>query len=75
MKFYNIVLGMFLVLTLTACSSPQEDAAEAQAEYTEEKTATLKEYKECAKESGGDEVKMKQCDALLKAIQAVEGGN
>lgn len=74
MKFYNIVLGVFLLLILSACSSPQEDAAEAQAEYTEEKTATLKEYKECVKESGGDETKMKQCEALLKAVQAVEGG-
>ena len=63
-----------LFLVLAACSSPQEKAAEAEAEYTEEKTKTLKEYKECAKEAEGDESKLKSCDALLKAVEAVEGG-
>ena len=59
---------------LAACTSPQEKAAEAEAEYTEEKTKTLKEYKECAKDAEGDEQKLKSCDALLKAVEAVEGG-
>ena len=44
-----------------------------QAEYTEEKTKTLQEYKECAKDAEGDEQKLKSCEALLKAVEAVEG--
>lgn len=59
---------------LAACSSPKEKAAEAQAEYTEEKTKTLQEYKECAKDAEGDEKKLAACDGLLKAVEAVEGG-
>ncbi len=57
---------------LAACgSTPEERADEAQAEYTQEKTRTLKEYKECVDEAGSDEADLKACEALLKAIEAV----
>ena len=60
-------------LMAAGCSSTQDKANKAQAEYTEEKTKTLQEYKKCIKNAKGDEVKLQQCDALLKAIEAVEG--
>ena len=63
-----------MVLNLTGCTSAAEKKDEAAAEYTEEKTETLKEYKECAKNSEGDAKKLAQCEALLKAVGAVEGG-
>lgn len=74
MKINFILLGTFLILYLVACTSAQEMKDEAEAEYTEEKTETLKEYKACVKESEGAEAKMAQCEALLKAVGAVEGG-
>jgi len=46
---------------------------EAEAEHLDEKTDILKDYKECVKNSEGADDKMKQCDALLKAVKAVEG--
>jgi len=74
MKIRVILINAFILLSLVACSSPADNAANAQAEYTEEKTETLKQYKNCVNESGGDETKMAQCEALLKAVQAVESG-
>ncbi len=74
MKFYSVLFGTFMIFNLAGCTSAQEMKDEAQAEYTEEKTQTLKEYKECVKASEGDSKKMAQCDALLKAVGAMEGG-
>ncbi len=74
MKFYFVLFGTFMVFNLTGCTSAQEMKDEAQAEYTEEKTETLKEYKECVNDSEGVAAKMAQCEALLKAVGAVEGG-
>ena len=73
----NVVLLTIIAIAafnLTGCTSAEELKDEAQAEYTEEKTQTLKDYKECVKNSEGVEAKMAQCEALLKAIGAVEGG-
>ncbi len=64
-----------MILSLTGCTSSQEMKDETQTEYTEEKTETLQEYKECVKDSEGITEKMAQCEALLKAVQAVEGGS
>lgn len=74
MKTHIILFGILMVLSLAACTSAKDKEAKANAEYTEEKTETLIEYKECVKNSGGDETKMKQCDAILKAVEALEGG-
>jgi len=72
-----IRVGIFIFLSsilLIACTSPQDRAAEANAQYTEEKTKTLKEYKSCIEDAGDDEKDLKACEALLKAVEAVEGG-
>jgi 5-bromo-4-chloroindolyl phosphate hydrolysis protein len=75
MKYSVLLLSLFMLLTISACAkrSPEAQKQEAEAEYMNEKTDTLKEYKECVKNSNGADDKMKQCDALLKAVQAVEG--
>ena len=74
MKICYVFFSTFLVLNLAGCTSAAEKKDEAAAEYTEEKTETLKEYKNCIKDSKGDEKKLAQCEALLKAVGAVEGG-
>lgn len=73
MKFNVTLLSAFFAFTLIACTTPENKKHEAEADYLEEKTDTLKDYKECIKTSEGSEEKMKQCDALLKAVKAVEG--
>ncbi len=81
MKFHTALFGPIMILNLTGCTSAKEMKDEAEAEhskaqagYTEEKTATLREYKECVNKSEGVPAKMAQCEALLKAVGAVEGG-
>jgi len=74
MKFYTVLFGSIMILNLTGCTSAQEKKDEAQAGFTEEKTETLKEYKECINDSEGAAEKMAQCEALLKAVSALEGG-
>lgn len=73
MKFNLTLLSACFAFTLIACSTPENKKHEAEADYLDEKTDTLKEYKECVNTSGGAEDKMKQCEALLKAVEAVEG--
>ena len=61
------------VLALAAgCTSPEERAAEAEAEIKEARLNTLAEYKDCVRESDGDSAKLRTCDALLKAIEALK---
>ena len=73
MKNYIALLSISLTLGLAACTTPENMKHEAEAEYLDEKTDTLKDYKECVKNSQGADENMKQCDALLKAVKAVEG--
>jgi hypothetical protein len=68
------VLVVFACAGLAGCSSAEKKAAKADAAYTEEKTKTLQEYKECIKDADDDEKELAACEQLLKAVQAVEGG-
>ena len=63
------ILVVSAISLLVACgSSPEQKKANAEAEYTKEKTKTLKQYKECLSKAKGDEQKMDTCERLLKAI-------
>ncbi len=73
MKFITFLLSLYLTIGLSGCTSPENKMHEAEADYLEEKTDTLKDYKECVSNSAGAEDKMAQCEALLKAVKAVEG--
>ena len=69
------ILIVAAVTLLAACgATPEQRKAHAEAEYAQEKTKTLQEYKECVKKAKGDEKKLNSCEALLKAVDAVEGG-
>ena len=67
-------------LVLSGCgSSPAEKQMEAQAKKIEaeaelivEQRKTYKEYKSCVKDSGGDEAKLRACDALLKLVDKAQ---
>ena len=73
MKTHIILFTTIVALNLAACSSPEKKNMDAQTQFIEEKTQTLQEYKECVKNAGAVEEKLVQCEALLKAIGALEG--
>lgn len=76
MHAHKPILIAAAVTLLTACgTTPEERRDHAEAEYAQEKTKTMQEYKECVKKAKGDEKKLNSCEALLKALDASEGGN
>ena len=75
MKINIIVLAAFIVFNSAACTSAKERKDEAQADYTEEKTKTLQDYKKCVADASDDASMLAKCDALLKAVSAMEGGD
>jgi PBP1b-binding outer membrane lipoprotein LpoB len=60
-----------MALLIAGCASPKEQKDEAEAEFIEQKTATIEEYKDCIKEAGTDEPKLNACESLLKAVQGL----
>jgi glutaredoxin 2 len=73
MKAHLVLLTTIAALNLAACASAEDKKDEAQAAYTEEKTETVQQYKECVKDADGVAEKIAQCEPLLKAIGAMEG--
>ncbi|MBD1391052.1 hypothetical protein IC617_16615 [Neiella sp. HB171785] len=70
MKLKLLMMMAFAAL-MAGCSSSQDQMNEANAEFTEEKTKTLQEYKECV-DDADDEYELKKCEALLNAVKALE---
>jgi hypothetical protein len=70
------VLGGFMALALVACgTSPAGKQMEAQAaknqaeaELTAEKQMTYEEYKECVRDSDGDEEELRACESMLRLL-------
>ncbi len=67
--------AVVLVLLVAGCSSAEKRKHQAEAEYAKEKTKTLQEYKACVKKAKGDEKKLQNCEALLKALEASQRGS
>jgi major membrane immunogen (membrane-anchored lipoprotein) len=62
-----VVIGA--ISLLVACgSSPQQKKDIADARLTEEKTKTIKEYKDCIQRAKQDTAKLDACERLLKAV-------
>jgi thymidine phosphorylase len=70
MQITKLLLAIAGTLLLAACRSatPQEQLVRAQAEYTEEQTKTMQQYKKCISEAGGDQARLDTCERILKAI-------
>lgn len=67
------VISACAVLAVAAgCSSPEERAALAEAQIKEERLNMVAEYKDCVRESDGDSGKLRTCDALLRAVEALK---
>ena len=64
---------------LTACSTPQERAADAQAgaseaqqKVAEERLKLVDKYQTCVKQAGADQQKAAACESYLKAADALK---
>ena len=75
----RLIVTVGLLGLLTACSSPQDDAAEAQKsafeaqeEVAKQRLELIEEYQACIDDSGNDTEKMNACESYLKAAEALK---
>jgi len=57
---------------LVGCQSGAERAAEADADFKEERLSILQKYQECVGQAKQDEQKLKNCEHYLKAIDSMK---
>lgn len=68
MSTFKAIMVVGTISLLVACgSSPQQKKDLAEARLTDEKTKTMKEYKDCIKKAKEDTQKLDACERLLKA--------
>ena len=79
MNFVKPAVIAFLIALLTACSTPQERAADAQAgaynaqeDVAKRRIQLVDQYQSCIKDAAGDQQKAASCDSLLKAAEALK---
>jgi uncharacterized lipoprotein len=65
--FKSIIVVSTIALLVACGSSPQQKKDIADARLTEEKTKTMKEYKDCVKRAKENTAKLDACERLLKA--------
>jgi len=65
----KLILLVCTAALLAACgTSPTQRKEKAEAQYYEEKTRTMQEYKDCVDKAGEDQQKLDACERLLKAV-------
>ena len=64
---------------LSACSTPQEDAAkaqkrsfEAQEEVARQRLELVEKYQVCVEDAAGNSLKVEACESYLKAVEALK---
>ena len=57
---------------LAGCQSGAERAAEADADFKEERLNILQNYQKCVEQAKGDEKMLKSCEHYLKAIDSMK---
>ena len=57
---------------LTGCTTGAERAAEADADFKEERLKILRKYQECVDQHKGDAKMLESCEHYLKAIDAMK---
>ena len=79
MRHAIIITCTILFGLVTACSSPQEDAAKAQKGSYQAQEAVARQrlelvdkYQECVKAASGNAQKIEACDSYLKAAEALK---
>jgi hypothetical protein len=68
-----IFIVLILAMTgLAGCTTDQERAVAADADFKEERLKILQNYQKCVDEAKQDEAKLKACEHYLKAIDAMK---
>lgn len=71
-KIIHIII-IVAIIGLTGCASdPKERAAEADADFKEERLKILQNYQKCVDQAKGDEKMLKSCEHYLKAIDSMK---
>jgi hypothetical protein len=60
------------LMTMTACSSPQDKAYKAQEKVHKERLELVDKYQKCLKKAGEDKDKREACEQYLKAAEALK---
>ena len=70
----KLIFFIFIITLsgLTGCTSAKERAAEADADFKEERLRILQKYQECVDQAKQDEQKLKNCEHYLKAIDSMK---
>ena len=79
MRHLQILIYTGLMGLLTACSSPEERAAEAQErsygaqeEVALQRLELVEKYQVCVKDAAGNALKAEACDSYLRAAEALK---
>ncbi len=79
MRHIRLLTAAAVIGLLAACSSPQEDAAKAQAgafeaqeKVAKQRLELVEKYQTCVDEAAGDQLKIDACDSYLKAAEALK---
>jgi len=72
MRKYISIVCIVVMSGLTGCVTDAERAAEADADFKEERLKILKKYQDCAEEHQGNSKMLESCDHFLKAIEAMK---
>jgi outer membrane biogenesis lipoprotein LolB len=78
MDYMKQLCVIAFIALLTACSSPQdkaseaqEDAYKAQENVADQRLELVNKYQTCVKDAGQDKQKIEACDSYLKEAQAL----
>ena len=79
MNLVKLAVIASAIALLTACSSPQERAAEAQEgaykaqeDVAKRRLQLVDQYQSCVKDAAGNQQKAAACDSLLRAAEALK---
>ena len=72
MRKLIFIISILTISGLAGCTTGAERAAEADAEFKEERLKILQKYQECVDQHQGDTKKLSSCEHYLKAIEAMK---
>jgi putative hemolysin len=65
----RILITVLMFGVLAACQSPEEQAAQADADMKKKRMAAVDEYNVCIEKAKGNTEQMDVCDRVLKSTQ------
>jgi hypothetical protein len=72
MRQLIFILFLLTIGGLMGCTTAAERAAEADADFKEERLKILEKYQSCVDKNAGDKEKLSSCEHYLKAIDAMK---